>query len=132
MIPIGNRDIALKRYYRNIRRCLPSSRKLKTQILAEIESNIVAYLYENPTADLPTIEARFGAPEQIASAYVDELGTPELLKKLQIRKNVITIISGIMAVILVIWVAAVAWAIKNESHESEGYLSPSQAIEITP
>lgn len=129
---MDSRDAALKRYYRSIRSYLPSSPKLKRKILAEIETNIIAYLQENPDADFATIEARFGASEQIASAYVDELGTPELLKKLHIRKRVLTITIGAITIILILWLSVVGWAAITEHYHSNGTVTNSGAVEITP
>lgn len=132
MIPLGNRNVALKRYYRSIRKCLPSSRKLKAKVLAEIESNINAYLLEEPSADIASIKARFGSPEQIAVAYVDELGTPELLKKFQIRKRILAIVISAIAVILILWLGVVGWAALKELDHSNNTFTNNGVIEITP
>ena len=132
MIPVDNRSIALRRYYHRIRNCLPSSRKLKAKVLAEIESNINAYLLDEPSADIASIEARFGAPEQIAIAYVDELGTPELLKKFQIRKRILTIIISAVAIILILWLGVVGWSAIREHNDSNNTVTDSGIIEITP
>ena len=132
MIPLSNRNAALKRYYRSIRNCLPSSHKLKAKVLAEIDSNINEYLRENPCADIASIEARFGAPEQIAIAYVDELGTPELLKKFQIRKRILTIVISAIAIILILWLGVVGWAALKELDHSNNTFTNNGVIEITP
>ena len=132
MIPMDNRKIALKRYYRSIRNCLPSSHKLKAKVLAEIENNINEYLRENPSADIASIEARFGTPEQIAIAYVGELGTPELLKKFQIRKRILTIIISAVAIILILWLGVVGWSAIREHNDSNNTVTDSGIIEITP
>lgn len=132
MIPVGNRNIALKRYYRSIRNHLPSSHKLKAKVLAEIENNINEYLRENPSADIASIEARFGAPEQIAIAYVYELGTPELLKKFQIRKRILTIIISAVAIILILWLGVVSWSAITEYYDSNGDITDSGIVEISP
>lgn len=129
---MGNRNAALKRYYRSIRSCLPSSHKLKAKVLAEIESNINAYLLEDPSADIAAIKARFGAPEQIAVAYIDELGTPELLKKLQMRKKILTIIISTIAIILILWLGVVGWAAIKEYDHSSGSVTHSNAVKDTP
>lgn len=129
---MDNRNVALKRYYRSIRNRLPSSHKLKAKVLAEIENNINAYLLENPSADIASIEARFGAPEQIVASYVDELETPELLKKLAIRKRVLTIVISTVAIILILWAATVGWAIIKESDYSNGTFTNTGVVEITP
>ena len=127
-----NLDTNLKHYYRSIRQHLPCSRKLKVRIISEIESNILAYLEENPNADFAAIEARFGAPNRIASAYVDELGAPELLKKLQIRRRILTVVIGAVAFCLLLWVTVVIWGIVKEINFSNGTLIPSDIVEIGP
>ena len=132
MIPMDNRKIALKRYYHSIRNCLPSSHKLKEKVLAEIECNVNAYLLENPSADITSIKARFGAPEQIAVAYVDELGTPELLKKLAIRKRILTIVISTVAIILILWLCVVGWAALKELDHSNGTFTNTGVVESTP
>ncbi len=128
---MGNRNVALKRYYRSIRNCLPSSHKLKAKVLAEIESNINAYLLENPSADIASIEARFGAPKQIAASYIDELETPELLKKFHIRKRILTIIISAVAIILVLWLGVVGWSAITEYYDSNGDITDSGIVEIS-
>ena len=132
MIPLDNRNIALKRYYLSIRNYLPSSRKLKTKVLAEIENNINTYLLENPSADIVSIKARFGEPEQIAAAYVDALGTPELLKKLHVRKSAVAIIVSAVAIILVLWLGVVGWSAITEYYDSNGDITDSGIVEILP
>ncbi len=132
MIPLSNCNVALKRYYRSIRNCLPSSRKLKAKVLAEIESNINAYLLEEPSADIASIEARFGSPEQIAVAYVDELGTPELLKKFHIRKKILTITISAIAIVLILWLGVVSWSAITEYYDSNGDITDSGIVEILP
>ena len=132
MIPVGNRNIALKRYYRSIRNHLPSSNKLKAKVLAEIESNVNAYLLENPSADVASIKARFGTPEQIAVAYVDELGTPELLKKFQIRKKILIITISAIAIVLILWLGVVSWSAIMEYYDSNGDITDSGIVEILP
>lgn len=129
---MGNRNAALKRYYRKICNCLPSSHKLKVKVLAEIESNINAYLIENPSADIAAIEARFGTPEQISSAYIDELGTSVLLRKLQFRKKFLAIVVSTVTIMLVLWLIALGWASIREYKHSNGSATHSSAIEVTP
>lgn len=132
MIPVGNRNIALKRYYRSIRNHLPSSHKLKAKVLSEIENNINEYLRENPSADIASIEARFGAPEQIAIAYVYELGTPELLKKFHIRNKILTITISAIAIVLILWLGVVSWSAITEYYDSNGDITDSGIVEILP
>ena len=102
---------SLKHYYRQIRSWLPCSRKLKKQILAQIESSISAYLQEHPSADIAEIKARFGEPQQIAAAHVDELGASDLLRDLRVKRKVVGIIATFAAALVILWATAVTIAV---------------------
>ena len=65
-------------YYRAIRRCLPCSGKQKQQIMDRIQRSVSSYMEENPLADFSAIEKRFGTPQQIAHAYIEEMEIPEI------------------------------------------------------
>lgn len=81
----------LKKYYRQVGSWLPCGGRLKRQLMANIRSTVDGYLHEHPEVDFPTLEAHFGTPQQIAAAFVDEMGTEELLYKLRVRKRIIKI-----------------------------------------
>ena len=121
---------ALRSYFRSIRSCLTCPRKQKKQIIRELKTNVTAFLEENPKASFEVIASHFGSPQQIASTYLSDLTDAELLHKLHIRKKVITIIAGIMAAILVIWLAVVGWAIVKEIIISGGYATIGPAKEV--
>mgnify|MGYP001116616268 CR=1 FL=1 len=73
----GNR--AARRYLRNVKDWLPCSGKLKREIMARIKNVLDDYLAEHPDADFVELSHRFGLPKQIASSYVEEMDTEELL-----------------------------------------------------
>ena len=98
---INNRHA--RKYCWCVRGFLPCSVKQRRLILGEIKSNLSAYLEENPSASFEEIESRFGAPRQIAVAYVEEMGTEELLKQLRIRKRIFAVISAAVVLALLIW-----------------------------
>lgn len=109
-----NRDSALRRYLRTIRSYLPCSRKVKKQILKEIQGNVNAYLEENPKADYAQIEVRFGSPKSIAAAYVDDMDTQELLHALHIRNKIrIAIVSSLFGIVL-LWAVGVSYIMIHE------------------
>lgn len=97
----------LKRYYRQVASWLPCGGKTKREMMARIRATVDAYIAEHPAADLAAIQARFGTPQQIAAAFVDEMGTEELLNKLRIRRRIIKIIFLCVAIFLAIWAIAV-------------------------
>lgn len=122
---------ALRSYFRSIRSFLTCPRKQKKQILRELKTNIAAFLEENPQANFEAIASHFGSPQQIASTYLGDLTDAELLHKLQIRKKLVAIIAGVMAAILVIWLAVVGWAIINERKIANGGAEIGPAVEAT-
>lgn len=111
----------LNKYLRQVRRCLPCAAKQKQNILNEISGTISAWLEENPGADLDRICQRFGTPQQIATAYVDELGSTELLRDLQVRKKIIKIVAAGVAVVIAVWVIVMGIALVAELENSDGY-----------
>ena len=102
-------DSALKRYIRSISDALPCSMRAKKQIISQIRESIVVYLQENPEADLATVQAHFGTPQEIAASYVNEQDTSTLLHKMSIQKKVLAIVAGVMAAIFLMWIGFVAW-----------------------
>ncbi len=120
---MGNLDAALKRYYRDIRKELPCSRKMRNQILQQIRENVSLFLEQNPSVDFDAVQNRFGTAQEIASSYIDDQNAPALLRRMRIKKRVIAIIAGAMALVLAIWMLAVAWAIIDKQDVDNGYLT---------
>ena len=120
----------LKQYYCSIYKCLPICRKQKQQILDQIRQSVEGYLTENPSADMPQIIQHFGRPEEIASSYVENMTTPEILKKFQIRRTVLTIACAVAAVALLMWGTVVAISFYNELDESGGFIVVDPVVEI--
>ncbi len=118
----------LKKYYRSIRRCLPCPGKLKNQIMDSIQVQVSTYLEETPAADFAAVEQRFGTPQQIAAAYIEEMTTPEILKKFKFKKTVITIVTAAAAIIVSIWLITVGIALHNEIKSADGYYDVSSVI----
>ena len=114
--------IRLCRYYRQIRSYLPCSRRLKNHIMDEIRSNIAGFLEENPGASLAQVEARFGTPQAIAAAYVDDMDTQELLKALHIRQKITTIVTACVLIILLMWGITVLSAFIHAYGTTTGYI----------
>lgn len=85
---MNKRDVALRRYYRRIRAWLPCTRKMKRQIIDEIQSRIEEYLLDNPIVSVEEIESYFGTPQDIASAYVDNLDSQTLLRNLNVKRKI--------------------------------------------
>lgn len=98
--------------------------------MGTIEEAVCTYLIENPTADLQAIQQHFGTPQQIAAAYIEEISTPELMKKFNVRKTVIAIICAAVALALLMWCATLAAALIENHIAVNGYIETSPIIEI--
>ena len=108
---MNDRNDQLKKYYRSIKSWLPGSAKENKLILTKIQEDIAAYAEENPDAGADEIEQRFGTPQQIAAACVDEMGMCELLHRLRLRKKVLATIRNAVICILAVLVLLVVLSI---------------------
>lgn len=59
----------------------------------QIRDNLLQFMADAPLADYETIVDHFGTPMQIASAYLDEMDTAELMKSLRIKRRIFGMIS---------------------------------------
>lgn len=116
-----------RRYLRQIRGWLPCAGRMKRKMLECIKVDILEFLSENPDADYKMVVARFGTPQQIASSYVEEAETGELLRVLKTRRKVITIVVTTAVMIVSIWAGAVAFIVTSDAHKADGYYE----VEIT-
>lgn len=119
---MGNLDTALKRYYRNIRKDLPCSYKMKKRIMQQIRESVDQFLEQNPDADFDAVQLHFGEPQTIALSYIEDQDAPELLRRMRIRKKVLAIVAGTMALVLAVWMVAMVWAVINEQQTTGGHV----------
>lgn len=103
-------DSQLKRYYRLISATLPCGKKMKQEILSQLKGSVRQYLQQNPDADFAAVQKHFGTPEQIAAGYVEDQASDSLIKGLNSKKRLITIVACALAAIVLIWGAVVLWA----------------------
>lgn len=119
---MGRNDPALKQYMRSLTRELPCSGKMKKQLASQIRCSIMDYLQENPEADISAIQAHFGTGQEIAASFVDYEDSSVLLKKMGIKKKMLAIVAGAMALVVLSWGAAVAWEIVESKQTRNGYI----------
>ena len=116
------RNPHLRKYCRRVRNWLPCSGKQKKQILNSIQSMVASYLEENQTADYTAIEQRFGVPQQIASAYVDEMDSQESLRHMRIKRRILSIAVTCVVLITVVWISFTAAAFVDHHKAGNGYI----------
>ena len=110
----------LKRYCRAVRRDLPCSGKLKQKILTEISMSVRTYLEENPSASYTEIENKFGTPQQITSAYLDEMDHQVLAKELKLKSKIVKIVATALIASLLMFAATLITVIHDD--KTPGYL----------
>jgi len=112
----------LKQYYRDIAKQLPVGRKQKQHIILAITQSVEDYLAAHPLADFQAVQAHFGSPQEIAAAYIENMTTPEILKKFRFRKTVLIVLCATAATALLLWGSLIAYAIIKDVNSGEGYL----------
>lgn len=125
---MGNLDAALKRYYRSIRKDLPCSYKMKKRVMQQIQESVDLFLEQNPDADFEAVQSHFGEPQTIALSYIEDQDAPELLRKMRIKKKLIAIVAGVMALILTIWLVALVWAVVDTKETNDGHINDTIII----
>ena len=116
-------DRELRRYYRAIRSWLPCTRKMKKQIIGQIQSRVQDYLTQNPDTGITGLQAEFGTLQAIAAAYVENSDTEEILRGLRVRRRITAIVMTAVMIVLLSWAALVTWAIVTEQdHLHNSYI----------
>ena len=110
-----------KKYLRRVRSVLPGSARMTKQIMVKIQSEVSSYFEEYPQADYKDLLSRFGDPETIAASYVEIMGTTEILKKLRVRKRILSTVAIVLAFIVITWSVAVTWAMHSYKIDNESY-----------
>ena len=112
----------LKTYYRDVQKALPCSACQRRKLMQDIRCAVSGYLQEHPEADIETVTAHFGTPQQIAETYLMEMPPQKLQDQLKIKKWIIGIIAAVAACALLIWGIAVGIALVNELQDADSYL----------
>lgn len=77
---------------------------------------------------------RFGTPQQVAAAYVDEMPTAELLAQLHIRRRVVTTVVLAVVAALAVYVGVLLWQMHQVQSRwdgwSESYVTVIERTEI--
>lgn len=94
----------------------------KWKIPKRIENTITDYLFENPGATYAEFTERFGAPQQIAATYVDEMETGALLRDLRIKRKIVRTVAATAAVAICLWTGLVVASYVDHRKNVNGYL----------
>lgn len=86
-----------------------------------MESSVREFVIENPGADYNAIVSRFGTPKRIASAYVDDMDTGELLLNLRIRRKIVQIVVVTALLVITAWAGVMIYTINHNEQMVHGY-----------
>lgn len=114
-------NFTVERYLYQVRKKLPISRKEKKRITEALKRNVMEYVGENPSADYAALIKRFGTPQSISGAYVENLESDVLLKDLRNKRKVLRVVSVVAAAIVVVWMAVAGAALLDSYEQSGGY-----------
>lgn len=123
-------EVELEKYKQEVRSWLPCSRKMKSQIMNQLEESLTNFLKQNTQANLHQIQKHFGSPEEIASTYVENMGANVLLRDLRINRRIMCIVSGMIAVVLAIWLLVVGWGVVKELKDDAGTYNIGPVVEV--
>lgn len=116
---------ALQKYFRQVKGELLCPRKTRKQIIGDLKKNVALYLEDHPEATIENILHTFGSPRQIAASYVEELPTPDLMKKLKLRRRIlrctISIVGGAALLCILMWGIAILIALHKVQEQSDPY-----------
>lgn len=118
----------LKAYYRDIQKALPCSVCQRRKLMQDIRCAVSGYLEEHPEADIETVTAHFGTPQQIAETYLMEMPPQKLRQQLKVKKWIVGIIAAAAACALLIWGIAVGIALVNEFNAADSYIETSPVV----
>ena len=113
---------SLRKYFRSISGLLPCPGKQKRMILQSAKENVSAFLEDHPEADFSQVQAHFGAPEQIASAFVADMDMPKLLNALRGRKRIFLSVIAALITALLLWGGGVAIAVADHNAANPNYI----------
>ena len=96
---------------------------MKRKILTEIDMSIRVYLEENPSAGYTEIEGKFGTPQQITSAYLDEMDHQLLAKGLILKNRIVKIVATALITALLMFGITLGIVIMEDYHTDHGYIT---------
>lgn len=118
-----DKERMVKRYLRKIRSILPACRKDKSDIINMIKDNLDMKIADNPSKDISEIIEEFGAPSDVAAAYIEQMGTAQIIERFAFRKKIVMAVMFLVIGILFIWgiyVMAVFIDAHNTIHHDPG------------
>ena len=112
---------AVRKYCAGVGKCIPSARQEKRRMLYQIRRMCRGFIQEHPQGDYDALVARFGTPEQIAAACIEEMEPEDLMAGLRLRRRILRAVAIAMGAAVLVWMLAVGGALVNEVRHADGY-----------
>ena len=96
--------------------------------MGRVEASVRDYVTDRPGADYNAICARFGTPEQVVSAYLEELDTVELMAKIRIRRRIVEIIVAAALSAMLLWACVLGIALAEHRESVGGHFEETVTV----
>ena len=97
----------LNRYYDQILKLLPCSRKEKAAFLERFQREVDAFVSEQPCPDMDAVIRHFGTPRTVADGFVEQMDIQELASAYRVTRKLLVKVLVTVAVCTAVWVAGI-------------------------
>lgn len=115
-------QVHVLRYLLQIWWRLPGTWERKKLILCRLAERVRDFATDHPNDTYADITARFGTPQQIAEASLENMETAELVQELKVRRKFIRITAIAALTVILFWVGAVSVAHAEGRANRNGYI----------
>lgn len=84
-------------------------------------NSIRDYVSENVSVSYDQIRTRFGDPQIVATAYVNEMVTEEILENLQLKRRALGIITIAVTIVTAVWLVSIIVGYVDHVKNMDGY-----------
>lgn len=102
---------------------LPGNWEQKKPILCRVAACVRDFVSNRPDADYATITARFGTPQQIAEASLENMDVTELAQELRVRRIIVRIVAITALSVVLLWAGVVGLALAENRASRNGYIT---------
>lgn len=102
---------------------LPGSWNQKKPILCRVAACVRDFASNHPGAGLDDITARFGTPQQIAEASLENMETQELAQELRVRRIIVRIVAVTALSVVLLWAGVVGIALAENRSNRNGFIT---------
>lgn len=96
--------------------------KQKRRLLRKMECSIRDYVCDEADITYEQIKARFGDPKMIASTYVSEIESGELMNLVQAKKAITCIILSVAVIFVSLWAIFLINSYESFKKDVNGYM----------